>query len=97
MIASNVAYSTVRAKGLSAPYTNFAASRLAMPDGSSFRREMLVAGCYVWPHTSLYDATPPADDTTRLLAVDLSANAFLPQMVRTIISSLPSQLWPYRT
>jgi tRNA pseudouridine38-40 synthase len=54
----------------------------------STRRTMVVAACYVWPHASLYDAAPPADDTTRLLAGDLSANAFLPQMVRTIVGSL---------
>jgi tRNA pseudouridine38-40 synthase len=51
-------------------------------------RTMLAAACYVWPHSSLYEATPPADETARLLAVDLSANAFLPQMVRTIVGSL---------
>lgn len=51
-------------------------------------RHMLGAVCYAWPHRSLYDATPPADDSTRLLAVDLAANAFLPQMVRTIVGSL---------
>jgi tRNA pseudouridine38-40 synthase len=51
-------------------------------------RTMLAAACYIWPHSSLYEAAPPADETARLLAVDLSANAFLPQMVRTIVGSL---------
>lgn len=57
-------------------------------DRPSTIREMMVAACYVWPHRSLYEAEPPAGDAERLVAVDLSANAFLPQMVRTIVGSL---------
>jgi tRNA pseudouridine38-40 synthase len=60
----------------------------AADDRPSTVREMMAAACYVWPYSSLYDAAPPADDTARLLAIDLSANAFLPQMVRTIVGSL---------
>jgi len=58
------------------------------PDRRSTVREMMDVSCYVWPHRSLYEAEPPAGDTERLIAVDLSANAFLPQMVRTIVGSL---------
>lgn len=54
----------------------------------STRRDMLAAACYVWPQRSLYDPAPPAEETERLLAIDLSANAFLPQMVRTVVGSL---------
>ena len=55
----------------------------------STRRTMLAAACYPWPHAGLYHiAPPPSDPDSRLLAVDLSANAFLPQMVRAIVGSL---------
>ncbi len=58
------------------------------PDRPSTVRAMTAAACYVWSHQSLYEAEPPVGDIERLIAVDLSANAFLPQMVRTIVGSL---------
>jgi tRNA pseudouridine38-40 synthase len=77
-------------------FASFCGNGLGVPaqgdaddDRPSTVRTMITAAVYVWPHASLYDSTPPAaDDPARLLAVDLSANAFLPQMVRTIVSSL---------
>jgi tRNA pseudouridine38-40 synthase len=76
-------------------FASFCGGGLGVPSESetaeerpSTVRTMRAAACYVWPHSSLYEATPPADETARLLAVDLSANAFLPQMVRTIVGSL---------
>ncbi|HUS16275.1 MAG TPA: tRNA pseudouridine(38-40) synthase TruA [Chloroflexia bacterium] len=51
-------------------------------------RDMVNAACYVWPQASLYEAAPAPDGEGRLIAVDLAANAFLPQMVRTIVGSL---------
>ncbi|MGI8586666.1 MAG: tRNA pseudouridine(38-40) synthase TruA [Chloroflexia bacterium] len=55
-------------------------------DRPSTEREMLEAACYAWPVAGLYGAGPPAED--RLIAIDLAANAFLPQMVRTIVATL---------
>ncbi len=75
-------------------FAAFAGSGLgvpARPDAPERRRstirEVFAAGCSVLPEPGLFAEAVPAG-TERLIAVDLAANAFLPQMVRTIVSTL---------
>ena len=51
-------------------------------------REIVTASCAAWPLRSLYEMESAEAASDRLIAVDLAANAFLPQMVRTVVATL---------